>query len=408
MVVERARFLRGLRRWAGVALLVGGLQVVAPGAHAAAADCDDRSRRSEVPESGAIFNDPTGEDPEQYRILSAIVRNIHGTPPGGTVRVATLAIQAPSVVEALSLAHRCGVSVRVLVPGRAWEDNAVVTLRKALGTDTALDSYITQCDGTCTTDGSGGIMHVKTFLFSKVRGVGPVTVHSSANLTRGQATKRWNDAYQLVGDTVMYSAAVDFFDALVKDAEVDYPRLVKAAGHWQYSFPAVEDFHLGLLDATRCRSTLGPTQVRFSASIWKQVAVAEKLADLRDAGCDVRVLLNLDKIDRPVLETLHARGVPTRVQYGDDPNGAVHSKYVAIQGMHDGYVVRTVYSGSMNVSRFSGRTANNNMIRIVDDASVHAAYRRVFERVWELARPLQPSDIKAAGAVDARAAEMAD
>lgn len=391
-----------------VVVLLPRVAASAPATHAAADGCDDRGRRLDAPRTGAIFNDPTGDASEQYRILSEIRKDIVGTPPGEEIRIASLAINAKAVVEALTEANRCGVHVRVLVPGRAWDDRSVLALRKALGADRSANSFIARCEGSCTSDGDGGIMHVKSYLFSKVRGARNVSVYSSSNLTRSQATERWNDGYQLVGNRAVYSSAVRFFDTLTEDAAARFPRLTKTEGYWQYYFPSRRDFHLDLLEATTCETASGPTSVELVASIWKRVAVADELADLRDAGCDVRVALNLDRVERPVLQALHDRGVPTRVQSVDGPEGAPHSKYVAIRGMHDGYVVRTVFTGSTNVSGFSSQTANNNMIRIVDDRAAYAAYHREFGRLWEASRPLRRADVDSAGRVDARAAERRD
>ena len=390
-----------------LALLVGTLQVVAPAADSATLDCQDRGRTA-TPTTGAVFNDPTGKVADQYRIIQAVVHDINGTPRGEDIRIATLAIEARSVVDALTAAHRCGVHVRVLVPGRAWDDNAVVSLRNALGTDRSRSSWITRCDGSCTSDGDAGIMHVKSYLFSEVRGVRDVTIYSSGNLTQGQARTRWNDAYQLVGNPDVYSSATRFFDSMTRNTRTSFPRLTKADGYWQYYFPSGRNFHLDVLDATRCHLASGATKIDFVASIWKEADVAEKLADLRDAGCDIRVVVSLDKVEQPVLHALRARGVPTHVQSADGPVGSTHSKYIAIRGEHDGYIVRTVYCGSLNVSGFSVGTANNNMFRIVDDRTAYAAYDREFDRLWDDSRPLDRADVKNAGRVDARTAEMQD
>ena len=407
--VDRAgRFHLGLVLAAVAALVLVLLQALSAPATSADGDCQDRGVRGYTPETRAIFNDPNGTVAEQFRIVATVVRNIDGTPPGGHVRIATLAIRARSVVDALVEAHRCRVHVRVVVPGRAWEDPAVVELRGALGSDESSGSWITRCDGSCTSAGTRGIMHLKSYLFSEVAGVPDVTVHGSSNLTRSQATHRWNDAYQVVRNADVYASATAFFDQLRRDKDLEFPRLVKTPGHWQYYFPSGREFHLEVLDRTRCQSSSGRTTIDFAASIWKQVEVAEKLADLHDAGCGVRVQLNLEKIEGPVLQTLLDRGVPTRVRQGTDPEGATHSKYIAIQGMHDGYVVSTVYSGSSNVSGFSTHTADNSMIRVVDDAAVHAAYVRNFDRVWGGSGPLRAADAAEARSVNARTAEAAD
>ena len=206
----------------------------------------------------------------------------------------------------------------------------------------------------------------------------------------------------------MYSSAARFFDAMSQNDGASFPRLTKSHGYWQYYFPSQRDFHLDVLGATKCNTSSGPTSIEFVASIWKEVSVADKLGALHDAGCDVHVVVSLEKIEQPVLHALRQGGVPTRVQSGADGDWATHSKYVAIDGMHDGYVVRTVYCGSLNVSGFSNGTANNNMFRIVDDDAAYDAYSGEFDRLWAASRPLEGADVRAAGKVDARSAEQQD
>jgi PLD-like domain len=359
--------------------------------------------------AGAVFNDPWGAVADRYRITSTIRNNVAGTPAGGVVRIATHGINVPAVLKALVRAHRCKVGVRVLVPGKTWKDNPVVTLRRELGTDVSRNSWIARCHGSCTTEGSDGIMHVKLHLFSKVRSPeGPtehVTVYSSANLTRRQATNRYNDAYQVVDDAAVYDSARSYFDTLAQGTEGEIVPFTTAPGFRQYYFPSDDDFHREVFERTRCRTDEGRTTVEFAVSIWARVDVAEQLAELDRAGCAVRLLVALGKADQDVLRLLHRREVPTRVQSVAQGDQAVHSKYVAIRGRHRGRTVSTVYAGSLNVSRFSARTANNVMLRIVDDEDDYAAYHRHFSLLWKQSRPLRASDVRSADRLDAAEAE---
>jgi phosphatidylserine/phosphatidylglycerophosphate/cardiolipin synthase-like enzyme len=408
MDIFRALGRPGPLRWVGLWLVVGVLQLVAPAAQSAAGPCQDRGTGDYAPTTRAIFNDPTGKVAEQFRIQQTIVDNINATPPGEDIRISTLAINAKAVVNAITSAHACRVHVRMLVPASAWDDRTVLGLRQLLGEDVSANSFIAQCEGSCTTTGAEGLMHAKSYQFSKVGKVRHVTIYSSSNLTRHQATTRWQDAYQVTDEPAVYASAASYFDKLSRNTATRFARLTKTVGYWQYYFPSQQDLHLDLLDRTECQSSVGPTTVTFVAAIFKEVAVADRLGDLRDAGCDVRVVVVLEKAGRAVLQALYDRGVPTQFQSVDDPTGSTHSKYVAIRGLHDGYVVNTVYCGSTNVSDFSIHSANNNMLRIVDDEPAYDAYHRNFDRLWEVSRPLTQADIDAAERVDARAAEQQD
>ena len=385
-------------RWLVLGLVVLSFQLVAPAAvPATAGSCEDRTAGS-APTTGAIFNDPAGTATEQYRISSRIRDNIAGTPPGAVIRLATHGINIPALLRALVRAHTCRVAVRVLVPGRAWQEPPVLELRRELGTDMSKRSWITRCDGACTTSGSKGIMHAKLSLFSEVVGGGTVTedvtVYSSANLIHSQSNNRYNDAYQLVGNEDVHTSATRFFKSLAGNIETTYPELTKAPGLRQYFFPADQDFHRDVFERTKCRVDDGRTHVDFAASIWERLDVARQMVALEAAGCTVRLLLAVDRVDKDVLRELFRGGVPTRVQSIRAGDQAVHSKYIAIRGSHRGKPVSTVYAGSLNVSRYSSKIANNVMLRIVDDETDYLAYHRHFTGLWELSRPLRRSDFR--------------
>lgn len=393
------------RRCVAMCLVVMVLQVVVPPAQSVAASCRDRGSGAHAPTTGAIFNDPAGSTADQYRILSTIKKNIDGTPAGGVIRIATLKIDTASIVKALVRAHICGVRVRILVPGRAWRDPAVLELREELGTDTARKSWISSCEGACTTTGTQGIMHAKLHLFSKVVGAEDVTMYDSGNFVHTQATARYNDAYQVVGDADVYASARAYFGTLKQNEPTSYPRLTSSAGYRQYYFPEHDDFHHEVLERTRCRTDDARSTVDFAVSIWKRRDVVKALAELEVADCDVKVVVSVAKADRAVLQGLYRHKIPTHVQSMEDGDLTTHDKYLAIRGTHRGRQVRTVYCGSLNVSRFSARVADNVMLRVVDDPTAYRAYHQHFMTMWEQSRPLRRSDIRSASKLDAGAAE---
>jgi hypothetical protein len=160
-----------------------------------------------------------------------------------------------------------------------------------------------------------------------------------------------------------------------------------------------------VFERTRCGNGDGRTTVDLAVSIWKRLDVVKELVDLKRAGCTVRALVSVDKADRAVLRKLYRRKIPTHVQSMEDGDMATHSKYIAIRGNHRGHPVHTVYCGSLNVSRYSARVANNVMLRIVDDRSDYRAYHRHFMAIWKQSRPLQRSDVDSASRLHAGVAE---
>ncbi len=394
-----------------LALVVACLQLVSPPAHSGPAErCQSRGLTSVAPLAGAVFNDPAGTTEERYRITSEVRNNIASTPVDGVIRIATHGLSIAAVTKALVRAADCGVKVRVVVPGTDWETRAVATLRDELGTDLSAHSWIAACDGACASPGSGGIMHAKLHLFSKVVHadgvVQDVTTYSSSNLVHSQANPRYNDAYQVVGDPEVYESATAWFDNLTNEEDTPFPARTGSPGYRHYWFPAAEDFHRELFERTTCRADEGRTRIELTASIWKRTDVADQLVALQAAGCRIKVLLAVDKIDKAVLQTLYRHEIPTNVQSKSDGDLAVHSKFIAIRGTHRGSFVETVYTGSLNVSRYSARTANNVMLRVFDDETAYLAYHRHFKKLWELSRPLTRADVRSATRVDAVQAEQ--
>lgn len=361
-----------------------------------------------TPLAGPIFNDPKGSREDEYRIVDEINRNIIGAAPGSVVRIATLELGLPGTTDLLINAARCGVQVRVVLPGRVRKSPEAVRLRAALGSDVTADSYLTTCSHSCLTDRPKGVMHVKSYLFSETWGQKDVTMYSSANLVRSQAESVYNDAYQLVGDAAVHEASRKYFDKLRRDRTTKFRKVVSAGVHRLYFFPTrTGGFHNRILANTSCDSSQGPTRVELSASIWSRAGVARRLASLHDQGCDVRVQFNKDKVTPKVMRILLRRGVATQLQSKAAGEVANHSKYIAISGTHYGEETNAVYSGSLNITPLSEIRSDNHMMRI-QDPDTTAAYHRQFEETWHESRPLTRSDVRDAEAVRVGRAEARD
>lgn len=393
---------------------VGAAGALAPAASSSASGSASGSEQpcqsdgQQVPATGAVFNDPLGSTQDQYRIIDLVNQNIAGASPGSIVRIATLDLKLTTTTDLLIRAAQCGVHVRVILPGRAWEGSQALRLREALGTDVTAGSYVSSCVNSCLTDGTKGVMHIKSYLFSETGGTSDVVIYSSSNLVDNQAVKKFNDAYQLVGNPDVYRAARRHFDKLRWDAPSRFRPVQDVGGYRLFFLPRPGgNFHTELLDATSCGGPRTATRIEFTASIWSRAGVARRLSALHDDGCDVRVVFARDKVTKRVMSILAERGVPTRVQSAAAGEAANHSKFVAIAGRHLGGYTRVVYSGALNVSTLSEHHSDNNMIRI-EDAAAYRAYHQHFSKMWNASRPLVGADLRAAGRVRVSHSEARD
>lgn len=100
-------------------------------------------------------------------------------------------------------------------------------------------------------------------------------------------------------------------------------------------FPrAVGDHILEFLAATGCRVD---TTIRIAMSEWDsyRIAIAERLVELADQGCHVRIVYA--KMDSEVRELLSSHGEIAIRKLGDARNlpGYLHSKYMILEELRD-------------------------------------------------------------------------
>jgi phosphatidylserine/phosphatidylglycerophosphate/cardiolipin synthase-like enzyme len=100
-------------------------------------------------------------------------------------------------------------------------------------------------------------------------------------------------------------------------------------------------------------------------------SVADALAEAAARGVSVRLALNDEAMDQPVLERLSAAGLPL---VSDGPGSLMHNKFLVIDG-------REVWTGSANLTRSSFYDDNNNLVRLESEA-LASLYEAEFEEMF--------------------------
>jgi hypothetical protein len=321
-------------------------------------------------------------------------------PKGSVVRVSSMSFSLRSTTDAMMRAYRRGVRVRVVIPAREWRGKQPRRLSEVIGSDITSPSYVTRCAGACLgpTSTTDGIAHSKMFLFSETSGRRYVTVYTSLNLSPAQSELRYNDAYTVVGDKAVFGASARYFDALRHDRPRAFDKRVRLEDYNLFFFPnagrASQGFYRDLFSRTTCKGVTGSgeggrTAVRFSTSRWRSdmLPLAIEMAELDAEGCRLRVLVNIEETDPDVIHALKAGGVDTRyIRSKTAPH--IHSKFIAISGLHGGREVNTVYTGSLNPTAQALERSDNNMIHIKNDLEIFQAYQARFDQIWEVGASL--------------------
>jgi phosphatidylserine/phosphatidylglycerophosphate/cardiolipin synthase-like enzyme len=373
--------------------LATALLVAAPPASAAVTD-------------GAVFNNPLVAS-EQYKIRDHVRTLINGAPAGSTIQVAMYHFNDTTVANDLVAAKNRGANVRLVVDYSASADTAVRTLVTALGSDRTKASWIVLCTQNAACIGSAGtpIMHNKFFLFSSTSGSANVVVQSSANLTPENATKFWNNAVTLVGNTGLYNAYTSYFNDLsAKVKNSNYYRTVGSGNAKVYYFPragsdeSTDTVYNMLNENVTCEgnTTVGTqdthrTIIRIGMWYFSRDDIARKLRQLADAKCWVDVIYTT--IDAGSLGQLTNHPRIALYQFPDNAGNpfVIHSKYMLIEGTYAGERdTKWVVTGSHNYSNAALRENDETMLRI-KSAPIHDQYRANFRTARDAANTVEPS-----------------
>lgn len=332
------------------------------------------------PQKEVFFSKPLPGGAADPTIEDAIGELVDLAVPGSTVRVALYHWSRVDIAHKFVAASQAGVDVRVVLDrenqdamGVDWE--AVTVLKTGLGADRVLLCDELAGSGACI---GTGINHNKFYLFSALAdGSTQVVAQSSANMTGPQLHKH-NNMVVIRGDAALYGAYTDYWDDLRAELQAtDYYHSVDGdTGTTVYFYPrAAGDTIVGVLDNVTC----GPgATIRVAMAFFTdaRLEVAEKLASLREAGCDVAAIV-VDDATYPgdqVLATLKGAGVDVTLYPEGPSDEGLHSKYLLIAARYAGVDgQRLLWTGSHNYTGPALRENDETLLKI-DDAGLFDAF----------------------------------
>ncbi|MFB9904767.1 phospholipase D-like domain-containing protein [Allokutzneria oryzae] len=336
----------------------------------------------------AVFNNPHVAG-QQRAIVDHLRSLIRGAAAGSTINIALYHFNDPTVVTDLVAARDRGVRVQMVLDHMSSDKPAGADLIAKLGTDRSKPSWVALCTKgrACIGDLGTPIMHNKFFLFSDTSGAKNVVVQGSANLTPTNATKMWNNAVTLVGNTGLYNSYLNYFrDLVAQRKNNDYYRSDASGNAKTYFFPragrseASDTIYNMLDDNVACEGNTtvgtktGRTIIRIAMWSFSRDDIARKLRELATKKCWVEVVYT--ELDAGSLD--HLRGHDRIVLKQIPGDFVVHSKYLLIEGTYAGKKnSKWVVTGSHNYTNAALRENDEALLRL-DSAAIHDQYRANF------------------------------
>ena len=349
---------------------------------------------SYTPKSKTTFNNPQSSTSSQRKIIDELNRTINGTPGGATIRIAAYLFDATTTADALVAAHRRGVNVQMLIDD-GERDNALVRVRRVVGTDTDNRSYVTTCSSGCHA-GSPSIIHAKIYLFSRVGSASNVSMVGSANPYYHNVFNSWNNMQTIVNNATIYNSLSAYFNEMLDEPNDGNAYRETTSGAYKlYFFPKAsgKPMILEVLEGVSCSGVAsgygsgGKTVVRIAMWGWTAARedIALELNALHRRGCKVEVLLNKDRTSKTVFAAL-LRSSSTYGKmkiydgwYDGNDNGVaglyVHHKVLMINGnWFSDSGAKVVYTGSQNHTHEGLRRNNEVMLRVKINGVYNAFY----------------------------------
>jgi len=347
------------------------------------------------PKVYSVFNHPTpGQDGPEIR--TELVGLLEQVPAGAKVE-ASFFIILPNypVVDALIAAHHRGADVRVVLDSgdrqgdatNASMDATFERLRVELGGDTSAASFAMQCDRACISQEEDSIQHNKFVLMSESGNLTDVVFETTSNMrTGGSGDATWNAAVVSSGNPGVYDSFRGYFADLAARRSVpgnDYHAFRPPVTHGEltpYYFPRTDGTDTVAQGLAGVDCSTGPT-VDVMAAHFVRTAVRDRLNEMAQAGCGVRVISRADNISRELCDSLVAGSVLVRI--GAEPSASavgIHAKYLTITGGADDQ--HLVWMGSHNLTD-NALLRNDETFLLIDDQPVHDTFTDNFETIWD-------------------------
>lgn len=369
-----------------------------------------------------VFNNPAGNETEQYAIYQQLARIIDRVPKGGFIEMSwyefgvdytTDTASKPNIPLRLVKAHQRGVDVRVVLDNNDHDDGSnselypYKTISEELGTSDDADSYIVLCKTKKGCVGQRVIYtdthaynHNKFLVASKIQlndgsDVSNVVFQSSGNLGTWDADTSWNNAITW-SDKPSFENYRKYFHDLDENHDGsgvdDYYWVGDSADMYKtHFFPRKEtngdldqastDTVFNILDEVECSYTGGDnethqTDVRIVMWAFSRATVGEKLAELVRDGCWVDIVYaKMEDVVADALKKTDGKeiGLTECAVEFEDRKLKPHSKYMLINGSYAGDQDPRVFTGSHNYAVTSLRNADESLVRI-RSPEIHSAY----------------------------------
>lgn len=266
-------------------------------------------------------------------VTESALQLIDSADAGQTLTLSMFNFTFPGTAEALIRAHHRGVDVHVLLNSEIRRLQQRDLLRKALGRNSKKRSW-------AVTRAGGLRMHSKFLLLSPTADRPAVVWVSSGNLTMASGVQQANEALTIRGDQPLYDFLAEQFDLMrsgVTDPE-QLGRVAQTDTAVVRSFPvtggvAASDPVLNLLSDVTCVHGEDRTVIRLGQLFLtiERLGVAKRLRQLKESGCDVRVIGHLSVwVDEA--EKLLLRPGRGRIDLRDSLDTAIHTKITTIDG----------------------------------------------------------------------------
>ena len=381
-------------------LLIAAIGLIPTPANAGEATAAAEVSTCVVP-SGMIYNLPKntvgqGEitTADQFRWHRTMQCMFDAAPKGSKIMITMFSWADQPSADALMAADARGVTVQLIMwNGRT--SSIMPEFAKSLNDGKTAGSYFKVCKEAClgaTSRGSTkGIHHSKIVTFSQVnlpdgKVARNITSIGTGNFSISNAESSFN-VWRIVPDNAtMYKAANAYIakQRADKDQRTSKVTTVALGDMTMYLYPQksyTPDLQLDLLKATSCKGA--HKTIRVAQYMWTvgRKPIADRLAVLKKAGCDVKVILNndTDLLNPSILKVLVKAKIPV---YNAHKIGRIHThaKDLYISALVGGKQQNIVVSGSLNMTRGT-LNANDEAGYKINSAAAFAEYNALWN-IW--------------------------
>ncbi|MDH2415605.1 phospholipase D-like domain-containing protein [Nocardioides sp. CER19] len=335
--------------------------------------------RAPAPTTRLLYNDPLHRPNE---ISAAIAANIDGVPAGERIDVSTYWISSARIATALTRAVRRGVHVHVLLAGNDKARGFATSRRlmRMLHRARASGSWGIWSDGAAR--GSAGIMHQKSYVFSRVGDRQWVVMNGSYNSAASSDLNTYALMWQVTGDKTLYDAFRGIGRAQAAQRSLRRPLRTAGGDGWSaYFLPTADrpgaDPVMARLRGIPARPD---TLIRIEMySMWGPRAewIAHRLAAMARSGARITLVAG-PTVDVRVQAILRSAGVKVLPGCFAD-HTYIHAKDMAASWLDGGTRRFRTWVGSDNWT--SRGTADDEAVLGVDGAEGFHTFARAFALV---------------------------